>query len=171
VLTSNYCGLTKANGDPISSADCTDPSLPNLTPSVPLAPKGTRLPTAAKQKGNLSARYVFDAFGGEGYFQAAGFFEGRRRTDLRVAQNNLIGDMPGYGSVDLSAGLKKDAWVFDVYMKNAFDSRGEINRYTECDISHCVQPVGDKNFGIFGQYYVVPIQPRTIGFRVTRNFD
>ncbi|MBS0567001.1 MAG: TonB-dependent receptor [Proteobacteria bacterium] len=171
VLTSNYCGQTKPNGDPISSADCTDPSRPDLVPSTPLAPTGTRLPTAAKQKGNLSARYVFDAFGGEGYFQAAGFFEGRRRTDLRVAQNNLIGDMPGYASIDLSTGLKKDAWMFDVYLKNVFDSRGEINRYTECDISHCVQPRGDSNYGIFGQYYITPIQPRTIGLRVTRNFD
>lgn len=79
--------------------------------------------------------------------------------------------MPGYASLDLSAGLKKDAWLFDIYMKNVFDSRGELNRYAECATSVCVQPAGSAYANVFGQYYVVPIQPRTIGVRVTRNFD
>ena len=171
-LQADYCGFLDANGSPATV--CTPGTInPQTGEPVdgPQAPKGTQLPLTAKQKGNLTARYVFDAFGGEGYFQASGFFEGRRRTDLRVVQNNLIGDMPGYASLDLSAGLKKDAWLFDVYMKNVFDSRGELNRFAECATSVCVQPAGSQYANVFGQYYVVPIQPRTIGLRVTRNFD
>lgn len=166
-LTANYCGATDANDQPITNCAVGSVDFPN----GPQAPKGTRLPVSPKQKANISARYVFDAFGGEGYFQVAGFVEGRRRTDLRIKENGLIGDMPGYGSVDLSAGLKKDAWAYDVYMKNAFDSRGELNRYAECAIASCVQPPGSQYANAFGQTYIVPIQPRTIGVRVTRNFD
>ncbi|MBS0590545.1 MAG: TonB-dependent receptor [Proteobacteria bacterium] len=166
-LTANYCGQLDANDNPITNCPIGSTGFPN----GPQAPAGTALPLTAKEKANLSARYVFDAFGGEGYFQAAGFVEGRRRTDLRVIENGLIGDMPGYASLDLSAGLKKNAWAFDVYMKNAFDSRGELNRFAECATQVCVQPAGSPNFNSFGQYYVVPIQPRTIGFRVTRNFE
>ncbi len=171
-LQADYCGFLDASGKPATV--CTPGTINPQTGNPvdgPQAPKGTQLPLTAKQKANLTARYVFDAFGGEGYLQAAGFVEGRRRTDLRVKENGLIGDMPGYASFDLSAGLKKNAWVFDVYMKNVFDSRGELNRFAECATSVCVQPAGSQYANVFGQYYVVPIQPRTIGFRVTRNFE
>src|SRR5579863_625497 len=167
-LTANYCGFTDANDNPVTDcpAGTIDPQTGDAV-SGPEAPKGTELPLTAKVKGNITARYVFNAFGNDAYFQAAGFFEGRRRTDLRILENSLIGDMPGYGSVDLSAGMKKDLWSFDVYAKNIFDSRGEIDRYAECIITVCVNPGSNAP----GQYYINPIQPRTIGFRVTRNFQ
>ncbi|MBS0556591.1 MAG: TonB-dependent receptor [Proteobacteria bacterium] len=147
VLTENYCGTTDANDQPVTN--CADPQ----------APSGTRLPLTAKEKGNLTARYSFDFHGMDSYLQAAGFFEGRRGTDLRIAENAIIGDMPGYGTVDLSAGFKKNLWSFDFYLKNAFDNRGQLARYAECAIDTCG-----------AQTYIVPVQPRTIGFRVTRDF-
>lgn len=165
-LTANYCGATDPNDQPITNC----PAGTTGFADGPQAPKGTRLPSTPRAKGNLTARYVFDAFGGEGYFQAAGFAEGNRRTDLRDYENSVVGNMPGYGTVDLSIGLKKDAWAYDIYAKNVFDSRGELNRYTECAIA------GRNSNGVpsticGGQYYIVPITPRTIGFRITRNFD
>ena len=147
-LTENYCGFTDDAGNPVT--DCADPQ----------APKGTQLPLTAKYKGNVTARYAFDFHGWDSYFQAAGFFEGRRRSDLRIVEREIMGDMPGYGTVDLSAGMKKDLWSFDVYLKNTFDNRGEVARYAECATANCGQST-----------YVVPVQPRMLGVRVTRDFQ
>ena len=73
--------------------------------------------------------------------------------------NELLGEMPGYGTVDLSAGFKHDLWSYSVYLNNAFDNRGELYRFAQCAENHC-----------FRQVYVVPTQPRTLGLRVTRDF-
>jgi iron complex outermembrane receptor protein len=171
-LTANYCGFTDANDNPVTNcpAGTINPQTGDAV-SGPEAPKGTELPLTAKVKGNLTARYSFDAFGKDAYVQAAWFFEGRRRSDLRIAENDLIGDLPGYGSIDLSAGFKKDQWSFDAYVKNIFDNRGEIDRYAECATSVCVQAPGTQFANLPGQYYVNPIQPLTVGIRVTRDFD
>ncbi|MDR3388947.1 MAG: TonB-dependent receptor [Rudaea sp.] len=146
-LTANYCGFTDANDNPVT--DCADPQ----------APKGTQLPITPKVKGNLTARYSFDFHGYDAYAQGAAFFEGRRTSDLRIVENQIQGDLPGYGTVDLSTGAKKGLWSVDFYIKNVFDNRGQLARYSECAIDVC---------GV--QTYIVPVQPRTVGVRVTRDF-
>ncbi|HZP67255.1 MAG TPA: TonB-dependent receptor [Rudaea sp.] len=146
-LTQNYCGVLDANDNPIT--DC----------AAPLAPKGARLPITPHVKGDITARYNFNIDGHESYVQAAAFGTGRRRSDLRTAENNILGDLPGYGTVDLSAGMTFTPWSLDFYLKNAFDNRGQIARYAECQVQIC----GD-------QTYIIPVQPRTIGIRVTRDF-
>ena len=50
-------------------------------------------------------------------------------------------------------------WSFDAYIKNAFDNRGEIARYAECQATVCG-----------GTTYIIPIQPRTFGIRATYDF-
>ena len=146
-ITTPYCADVDENDNPVT--DCADPE----------APKGAELPTTAKQKGNVTARYSFDFRGWDAYLQGAAFFNGRRRSDLRTDTNAILGDVPGYGTVDLSIGAKKDQWGVDFYMKNAFDNRGQLVRFAECTESVCG-----------GQVYIIPVQPRTIGFRVTRDF-
>ena len=91
--------------------------------------------------------------------QAAAFFEGRRTSDLRLVEREITGDMPGYGTVDLSAGIKKNQWGFDVFLKNVFDNRGQLSRYSECATAFCG-----------AQTYIVPVQPRTFGVRVTWDY-
>lgn len=146
-LTENYCGTLDDNDNPVT--DCADP----------LAAKGTQLPITPKVKGNVTARYNFDAWGQQAYVQAAAFGVGRRRTDLRDLENGILGDMPGYGSVDLSTGIKYNQWSFDAYLKNTFDNRGQIARYAECQPTICG-----------GTTYIIPIQPRTVGIRATYDF-
>lgn len=168
-LTDNYCGTTDANDNPIT--DCPVGSAD--FPDGPQAPKGTRLPNTAKVKGNLSARYNFEFHGYDAYLQGAAFFEGRRTSDLRVAANEILGDLPGYGTVDLSTGFKKGLWSMDFYLKNAFDRRGELNRYAECEVTICGPNAASKTpdqLLLPGQTYIIPVQPRTIGVRITRDF-
>ena len=105
-LTQNYCGALDSNDQPITVCPPSDDF-----PTGPLAPKGTRLPITPKVKGDLTARYNFDFYGHEAYMQGAVFGTGRRRSDLRIAQNDILGDLPGYGTVDLSAGLQEGSMV------------------------------------------------------------
>jgi outer membrane receptor protein involved in Fe transport len=146
-ITTPYCETVDENGEP--TTDCTDPQ----------AKKGTQLPITAKQKGDITARYNFAFYGWDAYFQGAAFFEGRRRSELRDLQNGIIGDLPGYGTVDFSVGGKHEKWALDFYMKNAFDNRGQLVRFAECEETHCGP-----------QTYVIPVQPRTVGVRLTRDF-
>jgi iron complex outermembrane recepter protein len=153
-LTQNYCGALDANDEPVTNCPVSDEF-----PDGPLAPKGTQLPITPKVKGDITARYNFDFYGNQSYAQAAVFGTGRRRADLRVIEAGILGDLPGYGTVDLSTGMKKDKWSFDFYLKNVFDRRGEIANYAECQATICG-----------AQTYIIPVQPRTIGMRVTRDF-
>jgi len=172
-LTQNFCGVTDDAGNPITA--CTVGAVDSdgnlLFPDI--APKGTELPITAKVKGNVVARYSFDFRGMESYVQAGVFGEGRRRSDLRLAEDSWLHDMPGYGTVDLSAGTKMDKWSFDFYLKNMFDNRGQLFRYAECSEDKCGLNPDAKTaaqLALPGQVYVIPVPPRMIGFRITRDF-
>jgi outer membrane receptor protein involved in Fe transport len=156
-LTENYCGFTDEDGNPVT--DCADPE----------APTGTRLPVTAEFKGNLNARYTFDWNGYEPFIQGSVVYEGRRTSDLRIVEREILGDMPSYTMFDLSAGIRKDSWTLNLYVKNLFDERAEFNRFTMCAITVCgasglVPEYPD------GQVYTVAAQPRTIGLRFSQEF-
>lgn len=157
-LTANYCGATDANGHPIT--DC----------AVPLAPKGTQLPITPKFKANLIARYEFQVDGMDAYVQGAFVHVGRRTSDLRAIERSLLGDLPAYNTFDFSAGIRHGNWALDGFLNNAFGARGEMGRFSSCTpqvcAAHGVVP-GYPN----GQYYIIPIQPRTLGLRFTQDFD
>lgn len=156
-LTENYCGFTDDDGNPVT--DCADPE----------APTGTRLPVTADFKGNLNARYTFDWNGYEPFIQGSVVYEGRRTSDLRIIEREILGDMPSYTMFDLSAGIRKDSWTLNLYVKNLFDERAEFNRFTMCAVTVCgasglVPEYPD------GQVYTVAAQPRTIGLRFSQEF-
>jgi outer membrane receptor protein involved in Fe transport len=159
-LTKDYCGaLSPTTGEAIT--DCPAGSTVDGIdfPDGPQAPAGTRLPVTARFKGNLTARYTFDLWGGEAFGQAAVVHQGSRRVDLRVAQNDTIGDLGAYTLADFSVGFSRNNWSVDVFLKNAFNNRAELARFTECKIETCgAEP------------YTVVTQPRTFGIRFSQDF-
>ena len=158
-LTANYCGWLKPDGSPETScpAGTVDPN--GNVVSGPLAANGTRLPVTAKFKGNLNARYTFDFHGGEAYWQASVAHQGDRTNDLRDAQSAVFGKLGAYTLTDLSAGWKKDSWSIDVFLKNAFNTRGQLARFSECAALTC----GQESYTVFAQ-------PRTLGVRFSKEF-
>jgi len=169
-LSANYCGFTDAGGHPIT--DCPAGSINPQDGSVvtgPLAPKGTQLPITPKFKGNLIAHYSFNLGGSDAFVQAALVHVGRRTTDLRLSERALLGDLPAYNSVDLSAGVQRGSWSADVYVNNAFDKRAAQYKYTECGVDVC------GAHGVVAQYpngqvYTGFNLPRTIGIRFKQEF-
>ncbi len=146
-LTENYCGFTDDDGIPVTV--CDDPQ----------APDGTRLPVTAEFKGNLTGRYTFEIGSLEAYVQGSIIHEGDRTSDLRLAERDILGDLPSYTMADLSFGLRRDNWALNLYLKNAFDERGEVSRFTQCAEAVCGE-----------QAYTLVTQPRTFGVRFSQDF-
>ena len=178
-LTANYCGQT-LNSQPITNcplgSTVTTDNGPVAFPNGPLAPEGTRLPVTADFKGSFSARYTFDWAGYEPFIQGALVHQGSRSSDLRIAENNTLGTMPAYTIFDLSAGIRKDNWTLNLYVKNLFDKNTEFGRYTLCATAVCgnQNPSGNAYPApaeyANGQVYTVAGQPRTIGIRFSQEF-
>ncbi|HVY85570.1 MAG TPA: TonB-dependent receptor, partial [Caulobacterales bacterium] len=147
----NYCSLILPAGT--QTTDCPSAS------SDLLAPKGTQLPVTPDVKADLTARQEFYLMGQQAYWQIALVHQSGATQDLRTYESSIIGSLPAYTSVDLSTGFKTEWFDLDFYIRNAGDERGELYRYTECQIAVCG-----------AQYYVVPIQPRTVGVRFSQSF-
>jgi len=156
-LTANYCGYTDATGKPVT--DC----------ATPEAPKGSQLPVTPKFKGNLVARYTWDIGDNEAFLQGAVVHVGKRRSDLRTLENSLVGDLPAYTTLDLSAGYNWSSFSVNVYVNNVFDKRGSLFKYTECAEAVCAAHGVVPQYPN-GQVYTVTNQPRTIGVRFTQDF-
>jgi len=148
-LTENYCGEVDADGSPVTDCDVADLQ----------APKGTRLPVTADYKGNLTARYTFDIADYEAYWQSSVVHEGRRTSDLRILERNILGDLPSYSLVDFALGVRKNNWSVDFYIKNLLDENAQYSRTVQCPETVCA-----------AQVYSVAGQPRTFGIKFSQNF-
>ncbi len=153
-LTQDYCADTDAQGN--LDPDC---FLPVAGGPPDRAFSGTRLPVTAKFKGNVNARYTFDWQGGEAYWQASVAHQGDRTNDLREAQSAVFGKLAAYTLTDLSVGWRKDSWSVDVFLKNAFNTRAQLARFSECAALTC----GAESYTVFAQ-------PRTLGVRFSKEF-
>jgi outer membrane receptor protein involved in Fe transport len=159
-LTSDFCGeISPVTHEPITVCPAGSVVDGIEFPDGPLAPTGSRLPVTARFKGNLTARYTTDLWGGEAFAQAAVIYQGSRKVDLRTFAAETFGDLKAYTLADLSVGFKRSNWSVDVFLKNAFDKRAELARFSECKVETCgAQP------------YTVVSQPRTIGVRFSQEF-
>jgi iron complex outermembrane recepter protein len=166
-LTENFCGWLREDGtsesvcpagtlNPMGTFD--DPT-DDVAVDGPQAAAGERLPVTARFKGNLTARYTTDLWGGEGFLQAAVVHQGSRKVDLRTEAAATFGDLKAYTLADFSVGFKRSNWSVDVFLKNAFDNRAQLARFAECKVETCgAEP------------YTVVTQPRTIGVRFSQEF-
>ncbi|HEX9207103.1 MAG TPA: TonB-dependent receptor [Steroidobacteraceae bacterium] len=165
-LTENYCGFVDPRtGHPETRNPCQKPeydendNLIGFVDTPPQAPKGTPLPVTPDWKANMTARYKFTVAEFDSYVQGSLVYTGERRSDLRDYENSIIGDMPSYTLTDLSAGFGRNGWNLELFVRNAFDERGEVSRYSECAEAVCG-----------AQTYIVPVQPRLIGIKFSQEF-
>lgn len=133
-----------------------------------LAPAGTQLPVTAKFKGNAVARYEFPVGSWDAHVQGALSYIGRRRSDLRTAENAIKGFFDPYAVADFSIGVEKDNLRFELYATNLFNSNGVINSGVQCVESVCGDAGGDTASG--GVFYDVITRPRIIGIKAGFDF-
>lgn len=157
-ITKDFCLIANA------TFDCSIPEGENTR----LAQAGTHLPITARFKANALARYEFPIGGWTGYVQGAVNYIGKRRSDLRDAENAIKGGFGAYTTADFSLGIKNDVWRFEIYANNLFDSNGVINSSVQCLETTCGDPLGISETG--GVFYDYVIRPRVIGLKVGRDF-
>lgn len=160
-ITRPFCRIANA------SFDCALPG-PAGEANALLAPDGTRLPVTARLKGNLLGRFEFGLGSMNAHVQAGVIYEGRRTTDLRLAERGIIGDLDPYAGVDLSFGVAAEAWTAELFVTNLFDERGQIDRNVQCVETVCGDPGGVTASG--GKFYTQITQPRLIGLKLGRKF-
>jgi iron complex outermembrane receptor protein len=181
--TADYCGATFGGdnnngdapyvlpGDPLYGkpvTNCSDPLAPAGT--ILAAPSGQDLPVQPKFKTNLIARDEFEVGSFKAHVQAAVVYQDSAWTDLRTAERELLGKQASYSVWDLAAGVENDSWGIELFVKNAFDRRAEVARFTECGI---FKPLTDptNSTPLCGlEPYIVVNTPRTIGLTFSKKF-
>jgi outer membrane receptor protein involved in Fe transport len=156
-ITKDFCLIANA------TFDCSIPD-----GNTRLAQAGTHLPITARFKGNALARYEFPIGEWTGHIQGAVNYIGKRRSDLRNAENAIKGEFAAYTTADFSIGIKNDIWRFDIYANNMVDSNGVINSSVQCLETTCGDPLGQTGTG--GVFYDYVIRPRVIGLKIGRDF-
>lgn len=157
---------TDAKSKKFCGADTTGALIPTCSDADAVILADAQLPYTPKFKGDVTFRYTFPFMGWDAHAQATGTYQTRNQAGLRQADIPLLGSMPAYGTLDLSVGGEKNQYSLELFAKNVFDERGQVNRYTPCTLSVC----GQAFPGVPRALYVVPIQPRLIGIRFGQKF-
>jgi len=152
-LSSNFCNL-----DP-GLRVVQLPSCDVSQAGTVAAAKGTRLPRQPKLKVQGTARYETPVGKYDGFLQGTVFYQTDSTSDLDTSNNDKLGNTGAFGSVDFSAGLKKDTWSLELFIQNATDSRGILSKNTFCSIQYCSgsarsYPIKPQFFGVkWGQKF------------------
>jgi outer membrane receptor protein involved in Fe transport len=130
------------------------------TDALSAAPTGTQLPITPLWKINGTARYEWTLDGDmHAHLQGSFIHSSGTWSDLRVFERSLLGKNKTYTMFDFTAGIDRDNWALELYIKNAFDERAQLGRYAECTPGTCgFQP------------YILASQPRTIGITWSQKF-
>jgi outer membrane receptor protein involved in Fe transport len=128
-------------------------------PGAASAPAGSRLPVTPAFKANLTARYKFNVGDYKSFVQASVIHQSAANSALQSDVEAILGQTPGYTSADFSVGTAMGNWTSELYIENAFDERGQLNRYGECGADYCYQNAR-----------VIPIKPRIFGIKFGQKF-
>jgi iron complex outermembrane recepter protein len=134
--------------------DCTIPS-PSGQENSLTAPAGTRFPYAPRFKGTASARYEFPLLGGDGHVRGTVAHQSSSLPSLDVAERDLLGTLPAFTTTDVSAGLAKGSWSFELVAANLFDARGQVSRFAGCNVVVCGESI-----------QIIPVRPRLVSLRL-----
>lgn len=160
-LTADFCGVD-ASGNPLTNCS----GLPIL------AAQGQQLPFTPKFKGNVTARYTWDMMGWDAHAQASVEFQTSAFPALKVADIDAQGVMPGFATADFAIGAERGRTSFELFLKNAFDERGQTNRFSECETCQAPSPMSTipPALRVAPAVYVSVIQPLTVGIRLGQKF-
>lgn len=102
----------------------------DLAAGIPNAPKGSVLPRVPELKWNVATRYNGELMGRPTYIQASYVYTGESWNALFGESTATRGRQlqKSYQIVNLAYGIEQDSWSAELYLRNAFDERGEVFR-------------------------------------------
>ena len=151
--TTDFCG------EDLDKSSPTYGQLLTSCPGTTDAPAGSRLPVTPELKANLTARYRFNIGDYKSFVQASALHQGKANSALDEGTESVLGPTPGFTTADFSLGTAMGNWNAELYIDNAFDERGQVNRYGECGNNYCytnarILPTKPRIFGVkFGQKF------------------
>lgn len=160
-----------------ANASYNDATLTKDAPYPSNGKHGDPLPYAPKFTLGLSGDYDFALGGGwHGYVGASYQYVDERSTDFAFSYP-IAGvlpplpsspTIPGYHTINLRAGVNRDEWNIDVYVKNLTNQRGIVQAST---FQNYVPVAGEPN-PVTGRMEdnATIITPRMFGISVSRNF-
>jgi len=105
-----------------------------------------------------------------GYGQAAYSYTSETNSTLAPYQNNLIGNVPAYGLLDLMFGVTRGNFTTELFASNALDNLAQTFRFSECTIVEGAQSL-IAGTTVCGYKPMATIAvPRTIGIRFSQSF-
>ncbi|HKQ16277.1 MAG TPA: TonB-dependent receptor, partial [Steroidobacteraceae bacterium] len=119
--------------------------------------EGDRLPDTPKFTGSLSADYNFELGGREAFLGTTVRHVTDRVSSYDASPGVPQYELPEYTTVDFRTGVQLGAARLQLYVKNAFDERGQLSATT-----------GFSALG--GPAWVSLVQPRTIGLNFITQF-
>jgi outer membrane receptor protein involved in Fe transport len=145
----------------IASGSYTDAKLTTTAPILDINYTGARLPVSPRFSAAIAATYSFRFNDGmDGDVTLAYRYVGDRDAGYPGSATNLLYKLASYEIVDLTSTFRiGDGWDISPYVKNIFDTRGEISASTVTNEYVPAAPVP-----------VFLTQPRTFGVVVGRNF-
>ncbi|MEH3106912.1 MAG: TonB-dependent receptor [Sphingomonas fennica] len=149
-LATDFCNL-----DPVLRVV----QLTSCTGAGVAAAKGTRLPRQPRLKLQGSARYDRQIGAFDAYLQGVIFYQSSSTSNLDTFKNGLLGNTPGFASMDFSIGARRGGMTYELFLQNAFDRRGQLSKNTFCSIEYCAD--SSRTF---------PIKPQFFGARVAQRF-
>jgi iron complex outermembrane receptor protein len=134
--------------------------------------KGTLLPFTPRIKGNVTARYTFDLMGLDAHLQGSLLYRGPitnylTASDVAGATAAGVYKSGSYTTADLSFGVEQGSRLLELFVKNLFDTHGNLGVQAPCPVAYC----GLKTIpGAPQAVYQTPLQPLTIGIKLEQNF-
>lgn len=133
------------------------------------APAGTRLPVQPRFKGSATARYEFPAGPVDAFVQGSLNTQSNASSLLGVGDNAVFGNSPGFTTADFSVGGKTGGYTFQLFIQNAFDTRGSLSHnalIAPADFENTFAP------GSSAAHYTrtYPIRPQYFGLKVGTKF-
>jgi len=143
---------------------------PRMGNCCPAAPELREPPTVRRRrgepsavtpefKGNVTGRYRFSVGDYKSFAQASLLHQSSATSTIDSATESILGPTPAFTTVDFSAGTGAGNWNLVLYIENAFDKRGQLNRFGQCGATLCyeeprIYPIKPQNFGVkFGQKF------------------
>ncbi|EGD59290.1 TonB-dependent receptor [Novosphingobium nitrogenifigens DSM 19370] len=151
-LATDFCALT-SSGSTEQFSSCAGDA------DKTAAAKGTRLPRQPRFKGQIQARYEYKIGELGSFLQFAANHQSSSTSNLDTLKDTLLGDVPGFTSVDFSTGISKDKWSVQFYIDNIADKRGQLSRNTFCAIEVCSDSTRTYT-----------IKPRIFGLKFSNRF-
>lgn len=117
---------------------------------VNITPVGSELPFAPETEATLGARYEQQVGALTAFAQGIVFYKGEQFTSLVAAARF---ELDSYTTVNTSFGVTADSWSASLFAENLFNERGQLSAGAPDNV-----------------FRVIPVRPRTVGFRLTYNF-